>query len=133
MTSPLQCVECDATILAATAARTNGRCMPCKQRRRVHLSPEQEVVFRSVAKRYEDLGWSTDAPTKRAWLEISQALRTLVRKDPARAWEALAICELDVAATKEPALDVYLALGTLRTASANLFPAENIREAGELV
>ena len=41
------CIECGATILAATAARTNGLCMACKQGIRKHIE--------SSKKYYEEL------------------------------------------------------------------------------
>jgi len=56
-------------------------------------------------------------------------LKTAVRKSQDRFWEALAICELPLTATKEPALDVLLAIEAFAKSSGSVFSASSLREA----
>jgi hypothetical protein len=107
--------------------------MPCKQRPRVRLSPEQERRFEDFVATYERLGWRADAPSKRAWLEILQRLRKLIRIQEGHEWEALAIGELNASATKEPWLDVVLSINALRTFAGRLFPASKVEAQEEAV
>jgi hypothetical protein len=92
------------------------------------LSKDQELLFASELEKFESAGWRRDAINKRAWLEFVEKLRYAVRRTPQRLWVAAAMCELEAEATKEVGLDVELAVGALRQASAGRFPATAVSE-----
>jgi hypothetical protein len=73
-------------------------------------------------------GWMDDFVSRRAWLDFSARLRRSIKRSPARTWGALSICELDLVASKEPAIDVQNALGRLRISVPGYFPATQVQE-----
>lgn len=102
--------------------------MPCTNRLRVRLSTDQEAIFKKALDDIIAAGWMDDFVNRRAWLDFSARLRRSIKRSPARAWEALSICELDLIASKEPAIDIQNALGRLRIAVAGYFPVTQVQE-----
>ena len=101
--------------------------MPCSWRRSVTLTPQEEALFDEVLDRLVRAGWKDDAPTKRHWLDFKTRLRSAIRKSPDHVADALSVCEFSTVATKEPGLDVALAIKAL-AASGQAFTPAGIRE-----
>lgn len=80
-----KCVKCGAEILAATAERTGGLCMPCKQGRPLPVAlsgPEAEAELETAARTLETRAKLLRVPTHRIppedWQKLSPQIKEFV-------------------------------------------------------
>ncbi len=120
------CRECATPIQEGTAQRTGGCCLPCTQRPRVNLNPEQLVVAERAIARLKALGWDLHEPSRRSWLDTVMRVQRAVRRGGS-VLAALAV--LDLRAKDVGRADYAAAtVGACRRASQGVFAAEDVTQ-----